>query len=169
MSDDDPGPLARAVKARRLELGYTQADLEDYGGPGVVTVREIEKGRVRHPRELTLAGLDKALLWKINSAARVARFGHEGEEPIPLPDWQDSLRKRQDWLLSTRGKASVTSENPESEAEVDRRPVGSEGDGREPYLTRRRPEDPDLTNVSTDALLEEIARRARDRNPDAGR
>jgi hypothetical protein len=67
------------------------------------------------------------------------------------------------------GEPTVTEENSGRQVQVDRPSVGAEGEGREPYLTRRGPEEPDLSTVSTDALLEEIARRARDRNPDATR
>ena len=77
---DDPGPLARAVKKRRLELGLRQGDLAVRGGPALATVGLIEKGKMRNPRPLTLGGLDRALEWVSGSAEAVL----VGDEPIPL-------------------------------------------------------------------------------------
>jgi transcriptional regulator with XRE-family HTH domain len=73
MTDQGPGPLAEAVKQRRLELGLAQGELAGKGGPSLVTVREIEKGRMRSPQGLTLSRLDKALDWPSGTAARAAR------------------------------------------------------------------------------------------------
>lgn len=53
------------------------------------------------------------------------------------------------------------------QVEVDQRSVAAAREGPEPYLSRR--EGPDLRNVTTDALLEELAKRARANNPDAHR
>jgi transcriptional regulator with XRE-family HTH domain len=55
----------------------------------------------------------------------------------------------------------------ESQVEIDPRSVAGEPDSAEPYLSRRT--GPDLSDVTTDALLEELARRARANNPDADR
>lgn len=77
---EDVGPLARAVRSRRLELGLRQADLAGRGGPALATVGLIESGRERSPRPLTLGGLDRALDWKSGSAAAVLR----GEDPVPF-------------------------------------------------------------------------------------
>ncbi len=82
MVEDDEGPLARAVKTRRLQLGLAQGDLAGQGGPGIVTVRDIEKGKMRRPRDLTLAALDRALRWEHGSAEAVVRGG----QARPLPD-----------------------------------------------------------------------------------
>lgn len=65
------------------------------------------------------------------------------------------------------GRPAVTEENSGREVQVNGGSVGGHEKGREPYLSRR--EGPNLSDVSTDALLEEIAKRARSNNPDATR
>src|SRR3954469_13731093 len=85
----DQGHLGREVKARRLYLGYSQADLQRYGGPSLVTVRDIERGRQASVRDLTLAGLDRALKWESGSAARVT----QGGRPTPLPESSDESQE----------------------------------------------------------------------------
>lgn len=131
--------LAAAVKSRRLHLGLAQDDLAERGGPSVVTVRQIEQARLSRPQDLTLAGLDRALEWTQGSAARVLAGGNP----------------------------TVTEGNSGGEVQVNGRSVGAHREGPEPYLSRR--EGPNLSDISTDALLEEIAKRARSNNPDATR
>lgn len=78
MTDQGPERLAKAVKARRTQLGLAQGDLGGRGGPGVVTVGQIERGQNR-PQGLTLARLDRALEWEPGSAAEVLAGG----QPTP--------------------------------------------------------------------------------------
>lgn len=79
MADQGPQRLARAVKARRTQLGLAQGDLGALGGPGVVTVGQIERGQNR-PQGLTLARLDRALSWEPGSAAEILAGG----SPTPI-------------------------------------------------------------------------------------
>lgn len=65
------------------------------------------------------------------------------------------------------GDGSVTEQNPRPAAETTQAGVGPGDQSPQPYLSRRT--GPDLTDVTTDALLEELARRARANNPDAHR
>lgn len=67
--------LADAVKARRLQLGLTQGDIADRGGPSIVTVRQIEKVTGPPPSDLSLAGLDRALRWEHGSAQAILDGG----------------------------------------------------------------------------------------------
>lgn len=73
--------LAEAVKARRLQLGRAQGDLAEFGGPSIVTVRQIEKATGPTPSGLTLAGLDRALHWLSGSARRILDGGAAEELP----------------------------------------------------------------------------------------
>lgn len=148
--DEDPGPLAHAVKARRLELGYTQGELQEYGGPGLVTVREIEKGRMRNPRDLTLVGLDKALMWESGSAAAAVR----GEPPRVQVHAARRIRERQ-WRK--RGSDPVA-EEMWKDVPV---PVGPSSESAE-YVAHPGPEGESLDPVTSRELLEEIRRVARD-------
>lgn len=54
--------LGRAVRERRLWLELDQGDLQMRGGPGPVTVRNIEKSKAS-PSSSTLRALNKALAW----------------------------------------------------------------------------------------------------------
>lgn len=87
----------------------------------------------------------------------------------------DALSLERDEMLDRAGypeaaerwRQRVTAENSEPQVQVNGGSVGGHEKGREPYLSRR--EGPNLSDVSTDALLEEIAKRARSNNPDATR
>lgn len=60
---DDYRALGRAAKRRREQLGITQEQMQDHGGPSPASVRNIEKG-VARPRGRTMLELDRALGWK---------------------------------------------------------------------------------------------------------
>lgn len=85
MTQTGPQALAEAAKARRLELGLSQTDLQSRGGPGVVTVGKIERGVIASPLPTTLRGLDRSLRWKAGSAAGTLT----GRAPQPLADGED--------------------------------------------------------------------------------
>lgn len=139
--DEDVLRLGERITAARARLRLTQQELADEIGVSVKTINNLETGRTGPPRPGTRTRLEDALGWSAGSIRTVL----------------------------AGGQPTVTSRNSASEAEVDRSAVGGDQEGREPYLKRRRPEEPDLSNVSIDVLLQEVARRARDRNPDADR
>ncbi len=62
--------LGYAVFRRRTQAGLNQGDLKKLGGPGEVTVRNIEAGRA-DPSPKTLAKLDHALSWPAGLAAEL--------------------------------------------------------------------------------------------------
>lgn len=89
-----------------------------------------------------------------------------GDETLELVS--EALNKGAQWaalILENRMTDGDTRANPEPQGEVNGSSVGGNRKGQEPYLSRR--EGPNLSDVSTDALLEEIAKRARANNPDA--
>lgn len=96
MSERGVEALAAAVRQRRGTLRLAQGDLKALGGPGVVTVGQVERAAIASPQERTLAGLDKALGWVEGSAAAVLAGG----EP------------------------TVAGRNPQAGAEVLSQPVG---------------------------------------------
>lgn len=51
----------RLLRARREELGLTQADVTAQGGPSAMTLRQIENGSQTDPRPWTIAGLERVL------------------------------------------------------------------------------------------------------------
>lgn len=70
--------LAAAVVQRRGELGLAQGDLKSRGGPGVVTVGNVERCDDPVPSRGTLAALDRALEWAPGSAAKILAGGSVG-------------------------------------------------------------------------------------------
>lgn len=76
---DDDGEmwekLAEAVKARRNELGLTQADIGRLGGPSPALVGAIENNRVDQLSPRMRRGLDEALQWEPGSVSKVLAGG----------------------------------------------------------------------------------------------
>lgn len=75
MTKADRRRLAAAVVQRRLQLGLAQGDLKGRGGPGVVTVGNVERCTGPVPIPSTLAALDRGLDWPSGTAANIARGG----------------------------------------------------------------------------------------------
>lgn len=67
--------LAEAVKARRKELGLTQADIGRLGGPSPALVGAIENNRVNQLSPRMRRGLDEALQWESGSVSKVLAGG----------------------------------------------------------------------------------------------
>ncbi len=67
--------LAKAVKARRTELGLTQADIGRLGGPSPAIVGAIENNRQTQLSPRLRRGLDEALRWEPGSVSRVLAGG----------------------------------------------------------------------------------------------
>ncbi|AZF98784.1 immunity repressor [Gordonia phage Maridalia] len=78
--------LGTLVRQRRAELGLTQKDVHQAGGPTDTTLTKIENGEwTPGNRKNTLRKLDAGLSWTTGSAARVLAGG----EPTPLEDDDD--------------------------------------------------------------------------------
>jgi len=58
---------AAAIRARRLELGWTQHHLAHQAGISVATIRKLEAGTHTYYRALTLVPLCQALGWPTTS------------------------------------------------------------------------------------------------------
>jgi transcriptional regulator with XRE-family HTH domain len=67
--------LGRIVKARRDQLGLSQREVADQGGPSDSTQTVIERGDVRPVSQLTLKKLDAALRWEPGSAKAILGGG----------------------------------------------------------------------------------------------
>lgn len=72
--------LARAVSARRAELGVSQDTVHDRGGPSDIVLGRIERDEDPRPRNDTINKLDAGLEWQPGSAQRVLAGG----DPVPL-------------------------------------------------------------------------------------
>ena len=82
--------LAQHLIRRRDELGISQEDIQELGGPSPETIRNWEKGLIPDkPRPSTLEGLDSALSWCLGSARTVLI---DGSEPMPVADAPDVRR-----------------------------------------------------------------------------
>src|SRR5687768_3275352 len=57
MSDNDARVLGIALRDHRARNGMTQRELAELAGVSVRTVRAIEQGQVRHPRQASLRQL----------------------------------------------------------------------------------------------------------------
>lgn len=71
--------LGSEVRKRREELGLTQDDVVERGGPSDKSQTRIERGQAPRPTATTLAKLDTALEWTRGSAAAVLA----GKSPTP--------------------------------------------------------------------------------------
>ena len=88
--------LAQAIRQRRLDLGKTQEEIANEGGPSDTTLGKLENAQVPDPSRGTLVKVDVGLRWHEGSARRVLRGG----VPVPLgqnivdlsDDERDSLR-----------------------------------------------------------------------------
>lgn len=72
--------LGSIVRRRREELGLTQDQVTERGGPSDKSQTRIERGQLPRPTAKTLAKLDRALKWDQGSAAAVL----VGRDPRPL-------------------------------------------------------------------------------------
>lgn len=79
-STPDLDRFGDAVRTRREELGLTQMDVWQRGGPSNTTLTKIENAEGGFPSAGTLRKLDLALRWRDGSARRVL----EGGEPEEL-------------------------------------------------------------------------------------
>lgn len=69
------------IRARRKELGFTQADVQARGGPSSATLRLIEKGAGADYRRGTIEPLERVLMWTQGSIERDLYFG---QTPVPM-------------------------------------------------------------------------------------
>lgn len=79
--------LGEAVRGRRLDLGMTQLDMSNNGGPSHLTVLNIENGKDGNYRPSTLRKLDTVLDWPSGSAERLFKDGTApSETPAEMSD-----------------------------------------------------------------------------------
>ena len=90
----DLGRLAKAVKARRLEVHPSRLAAAKAAGVSKDTWQRVEEGR--EVREVSYAKMDPALSWAPGSCVAVA----EGGEPVPVE------------YIETDGGASMVSQIP---------------------------------------------------------
>ena len=74
--------LGTAVRDRRTELGLTQTDVSDQGGPSVETLRLIERNRAGRLSPRIRRSLERVLQWQSGSIDAVL----DGDAPTPAPD-----------------------------------------------------------------------------------
>jgi RNA polymerase sigma-70 factor (ECF subfamily) len=98
----DLDELARAVLARRADLGMSQEDVAAAGGPSVATLRLIEGARQSSYRSLTLGALDRALLWRPGHALRILQRRSD-EADLPAREragsFEEFYRANYPWVV----------------------------------------------------------------------
>jgi len=81
MPERPPAPIGRHIDARGGELGLTLRELAAASGISVEQLRAIRYG-LNRPRPLTMAALERALLWEPGSIAGIL---DAEAEPVALP------------------------------------------------------------------------------------
>lgn len=85
MNQSDLERFAEIVKLRREDLGLTQDQMGDYGGPSTTTMTKVENAGDGVPAQVTLRKLDAALKWEPGSARRTLAGGEPTEIVEPAP------------------------------------------------------------------------------------
>ena len=67
--------LSEEVRKRRRELGLTQPDIQQRGGPGVATLRAIENNQPSRPSLRMRRALEDALEWESGSVDAILAGG----------------------------------------------------------------------------------------------
>ncbi|WP_411815538.1 helix-turn-helix domain-containing protein [Gordonia sp. SND2] len=84
---NDVARLGAAIAERRRQLGLSQIEVWQRGGPSNSTLTRIENGLGDPPSSATLRKLDVALDWQSGSAARAL----DGGDPVARPQATDHL------------------------------------------------------------------------------
>jgi len=84
--EPDWDALATAVRARRTELGLSQAAVQAAGGPSEIVLSRIESNTQPRPRADTLHKLDIALAWRRGTSLAITSGASGPPESIVLPD-----------------------------------------------------------------------------------
>jgi len=80
MADRDWEALAKAVRARRADLGLSQGAVAAAGGPSDLVISRVENNEEPRPRLDTLRKLDRGLRWEPGTSEAFLAGG-----PIPEP------------------------------------------------------------------------------------
>jgi transcriptional regulator with XRE-family HTH domain len=99
--------LGRVVRDRRADLGLTQAEVSNAGGPSPATLYLLESGRRDLYRPQILRRLERALGWRAGSVRRVLAGGQpvldRGDEPsAPSREDRTSILTGQAWAAQFR-------------------------------------------------------------------
>ncbi len=91
------GTFAQTIQSRRANLGMTQRDVYQAGGPSPVTLQRLENpspGR-RPPEPKTMARIDRALLWPAGAAHQLLTGTLSAAELLNMPTDGSSLHKQE--------------------------------------------------------------------------
>lgn len=94
MSGEDWDALATAVRARRTDLGLSQAAVAACGGPSDFVISRIENNDEPRPRPDTLRKLDRALRWESGTAQAIVA---SGEAPPASPRVRVRANRNGEW------------------------------------------------------------------------
>jgi transcriptional regulator with XRE-family HTH domain len=76
--------VGRAVRDRRLHLGWTQQEAADHSGVSLATWRLVELGGRDRYQDLTLRGVSKALGWPNDAMDNILAGGDPPDPTAPL-------------------------------------------------------------------------------------
>lgn len=136
--------LARAVAARRRELGLSQDAIRRADGPSAPVTAAIENNEEPHPRDDTINKLDGPLRWEPGSAQRVLAGGDPEVierapdlRKLPIDALLAEIRRRvPEEEVSPSGARVV--DFPAAEDERKKIPMGRHGAAREPASEDRQ-------------------------------
>ncbi|WP_405490362.1 multiprotein-bridging factor 1 family protein [Nocardia sp. NBC_00511] len=80
--------LGELVRLRREELGLTQSQVQERGGPSPALVRTLETGRARSMTRSKRRDLERALDWRLGSIDEAVTGGSPApaSEPLNIPN-----------------------------------------------------------------------------------
>ncbi|MFD4529089.1 BTAD domain-containing putative transcriptional regulator [Streptomyces sp. NPDC058470] len=108
----DQSSVADIVRTARTRRGVSQRDLAERSGIGLRTLREIEGGRVRHPRSGSLRRLASALQ-EPELLARVGEAQHG--ESAPSYEGEPLVLRILGRLSASRGEAELATGTPKQQ------------------------------------------------------
>lgn len=120
--------LGETVRNRRLALGLSKEEAARRGGMSVKTWTSVEKGDV--VRDVTYAGVDKALRWESGSAEAVLDGNDPTEIEEPEEEAPDTVAELKRLLLVVKKQFGADVYNEAVKA-VDREQYGTERDARD--------------------------------------
>lgn len=107
--------LGKTVRERRAELGLTQSDISDRGGPSVNTLRALENNRVDRLGPRLRRSLERALEWAAGSVDEILAGGTPGvHRPANLASAERFVTARQ--VLSFKKVLDTVSDQVEPDA-----------------------------------------------------
>lgn len=100
--------LATQIARRRRELGMTQREVQEAGGPSVATLRNLEAGTQDSYQGVVLGRLEQALRWRVGSVEATLAGG----DPTPVGSNGEPAQSDADWAAKLQRVRQIAN-NPD--------------------------------------------------------